>query len=449
MFTTRGFLYIFHLARGQGDDVSPIGELSSYSRTFSSNVKRHYSSDYPNFEYYAFHTYEDDNGPSTIDEELKEKILDIGQWLHNKAIDGDIPEEDDQELISLFYEEYGVEDHTVDFIGPRIEDDEGRIYPGFFHFRVEGLGGDSDRVDRVFLWLADDVFQTNYDDYEIKIIPPTDELDDIFERPGHVQEVMETRTRAEYIERIEQLRRQASPTYIRVEEAEFKFPTDLDESYTTYWTFLIYGQAGYNFDNILHELESYIEENSDHPFSEWRELAPDFFYHTEFVIIPFWDQFAVENNNLDAGIYSPIIDFKRAYELTTTFATLESYEAYTDEHIQDHLRLMPTTYKNLPLALIGNPENRDGKIEIEDNFPDYIATSTTSTEFSRMSQNTQDWVIRMQKLLKEAEQADEFNFLPENIFRVYRDGNMFLLTQFDRFRYLVLSRMSYLEQVED
>lgn len=439
---TKGFMRIFSLSSAAGDEVATFGEISNYSRTFARYTDRYHHADYPDFEYLSFYSKDGEGNRHILDDSVKERIFKVTHWLYNQAVDNNIPEES-EDLAPIFFEEFDTYDYRIEQVGPIITED-GFSLPAFMHMRF--LDDEGEDLTQVFVWFVDDIFQTTFDEYEIEIIPPTDHLDDIFDRPGEVERLAEERNQVEFFERIEQRRRGSSPTYIRTERAEFHHPEDLEHTFYTYWTFIIYGQAGNHFDAILHELERYIREHSDYSLDQWRELAPDFFFHTEFLLIPLWDQMAIENNNIDAGIYSPIVKPLRAYKKAKKFTTLDVYD---DEHIEHHLSILPSAYKNLPIVIIGNPQNQQDLVDIEDKFPDYLMISTTSSEFSRMSTNTQDWVVLLNKLIKEAEVADEYNFLPDGMIRMYRDDYMYILTEHNDFRFLILSKMSYLEHIEN
>ena len=67
---------------------------------------------------------------------------------------------------------------------------------------------------------------------------------------------------------------------------------------------------------------------------------------------------------------------------------------------------------------------------------------TTSNDFSRMTQPTQNWVLAIMDLVLAAEAMTEYTAIPAGISRVVRNGKIFASRRINNIVYLVLSKAS-------
>ena len=175
--------------------------------------------------------------------------------------------------------------------------------------------------------------------------------------------------------------------------------------------------------------------NSTHTRAEWKVIFPSIFISTEFIITPHWDRYSIPNQTLLAGMYSPTVSPQQIID----YALITKGD-YNETHVRSTVKSTVSTYKELTLSIVGNIENIDGLYTFNAKFPDYIAVSTTSPDFARMSLRTQQWTAVLNDLLFAAETVTPFSSLPEGMSRIYRNSIMFVGKTYDGVLYLVLAK---------
>jgi hypothetical protein len=201
---------------------------------------------------------------------------------------------------------------------------------------------------------------------------------------------------------------------------------------------LIYGEAGNNPDSISDALVAYVLANSTHTKPQWTPLIPEIFRRTEFMIVPLWDQYAVANMIVQAGIYSPVANLKRAVALIKS--VINDTVNYPLAHIDDHVQLMAHPYKSLQVLSVGNPTNRDSMVEITDVYPDVLSVSTSSLDFNRMQPETKAFLTAFADLLVAAEEMTIYSSVPAGMAKSIRQGKLYLVKRVDNIDYLVLAK---------
>ncbi len=192
------------------------------------------------------------------------------------------------------------------------------------------------------------------------------------------------------------------------------------------------------FHSIKDALQDYILTHSTRTRDQWKAILPDVFRRTEFTILPMWDQYAIPNRTVEAGIYSSIANLQHALAFIKQVAT-----GYPEAHINANAAVVAHPYKALQFLVVGSADNRDDLFELVDVFPDYIPVASTSLDFNRMSQNTQSWALLLMSMLLEAEHMGEYTSVPVGMTRLHRGGRLFLVKSFGNINYLVAAKKNF------
>jgi hypothetical protein len=227
---------------------------------------------------------------------------------------------------------------------------------------------------------------------------------------------------------------------IRTSTFNYIDPNNSTHTVSTDWTVLIYGVAGDNIDSIKDAIMTYILANSVHLREDWVGIFPDIFKRTEFILLPLWEQYAIPNKLLSTGIYSPQVKIADVVTKMGQYA-----KQYATSHIDSHVTAMGHPYRSLALLSIGSPDNRNAQYELTDVFPDWLAVASTSIDFNRMSQDTQNWASMLEDMLIAAEAAGNFTVIPQGMMKVHRDGILYLAKSFKNINYLVVAKSNLTE----
>ena len=450
-YLMKGFVAYGALASNVPNVVAPLGELSVYSATFAKD--RLLFGDATNtspdtsVNISVFTSKLADGTEVVVPAKFSETLVDLGQWAYTQAINGQFnsdPETFRQQILAEF--DGLIYDVTV---GQMVQ--QGSVWmPQFVTFYIDRdqysgytwpPGSEGFNQPRMKLWFSDEAFKTQYDEFHLEFIAPLDNLDDFFLIADQVVERVALRTQTQLLERVQSLTDQKPYTLLK--SVPFLYHDPLDESFThsTNWVFLIWGAAGDNIDAIKEQLAEWILDNSTHTREEWVTIFPDIFTSTEFIITPMWNQHAVPNQTLQAGVYSPSVNVQRALTIARKTCTGTNYN---NVHVDENLAVVSSMFKSISLLICGGPENRNGNARFECEYRDYMAVVTSSPDFSRMQPETQDWINKIYEMLIVAEEMTEFSDIPLGMTRLKRrtpanDEILYLVRSIRDVQYLMVA----------
>lgn len=289
--------------------------------------------------------------------------------------------------------------------------------------------------NEIKIWLADDAFQNQYDEYDIVVIPPLDDLDQFFFAYGNVVALLNQITPSGFNDKIQDAKTNHPETYTRYMSFDFYNVLNPNQKTSTNWGLLIYGKQGDNVDSIKDAIISYILANSTHPQSDWMVIFPDLFKRTEFIVLPRYDLMSVPNQTLLSGLYKSMMDPKEC----AAFAK-NNIGFYSQNWIDTNTLTFPYPYKAITLVSINGDTNVAEKAKLDVLFPDYIPEPSTSPDFNRMEPYTRDWVVFLEQLLIVAETIQPYQTVPNSMRKITRDGNIFVTAMYDNVNYLVAAR---------
>jgi hypothetical protein len=288
---------------------------------------------------------------------------------------------------------------------------------------------------KVRIWLTDTAFSNQYDEYEIEVIPPVSNLDDLFANSATVYKALAEWPIDALIKKTQEIKARQPETYTRILSYPYNFK-DVDEPpIMVHWPLLIYGKAGDTIDAMKEAIDQYVLKQSTHTHAEWATRFPELFKRTEFMILPRWDKYSIPDLTVATGLHSSLAD---PYE-TIEFAKTQ-LPFYPPSWIGPHLTFMPHFYKLLMLIVVDGPDNLSGKERFLPLFPDYLPIPTTSLDFNRMQKTTRDWLIVLHDMLVICETMDNYTVVPEKYRKIYRTNKLYLAYFDQGINYLVAAK---------
>lgn len=425
MYSTKSFCNVLAFASIEPGVVSPIGELTTYAKTYTRDLNILHNADLDGLDLFVFNSAIDgaavamnqtvaNQAIALVDHAVKATLVQTSEISYDEA------------LMSLLTFAEANDAYALE-IGPMVNSGDWWV-PEWISFSSNGIVGENTHK----VWLSLEAFKNQYTDYKIVVVPPFENLDLFFNPGSIVESQVKAITPTQMMEQIDVAKDGNPETIIRTDPYEYRDPVNTARRFDVYWAVVIYGQAGNDPDLIRDELVNYILANSTHTREQWAVLFPDIFKRTEFVFAPFWDQYAAEQRVFTHGVYSPIIETSRITDWMKQQAP-----DYPEEHIDAATMVLSWPYRSMQIATIGHMENKDGKIRITDHYPDYIAVGTESTDFGRMSVETQAWAMMMMELLIVAENLNASTDLPRGMFRINRQGKVYAGKTYNRVLFLV------------
>jgi hypothetical protein len=430
MYVLKGFVTNDKFTDNSVGKIAVIGEISTRSRTFSKEKAEDVSTAAPDLTLISFTSANDATAtPISTTPDLKEHVLAVAKFVYDTTLSAGGQVYADQLLESLLTQ---FQTSGQNFECGEIISDGHYWIPEWVSWQNKSIGD-----NRLKLWFVDGSFQSQFDDYSITIIPPITPLDDFFKTGSAVETEVKAVTLPDLFDTIQQAKGGYPETIQAATTFNYNDPANAAHLVATTWSYLIYGPMGNNVDSINDALVAYILANSTHTRDEWVKIFPDIFRRTEYIMIPLEDQYAIPNRTIVAGIYSPVVNLKRVNALFK--AQVPSYPA---NQVDTYLELVSHPYKSLQIAVVGGADNRNGLFSLLNQFPDLIAVSTGSTDFNRMSQDTQNFLLKLEQMLITAESMGPYTDIPAGYTRVTRDGQLYLVLNYDNIHFLVSAKQN-------
>lgn len=434
MHAFKGFITHSNFSNNAIGVVAPFGEISTQSLSYAKEKGLYALDAAPKLSYISFLSRRDATD-IVVPQAMSDHILTISQFVYDVTA-GTGGAIGSNELLNRLVAQF--QDVASNFACGQMVTD-GRFYvPQWVSWKNTSVAEVPDNTVRV--WFADSAFREQYDEYSIVVIPPIVPLDDFFKAAVDVAELLNATTIPEMTSKLQISKDVFPETFIRVEGYNYVDPFNAANKTMSYWGLVIYGIAGNNVDTISDTLVDYILANSTHTREEWQQILPDLFRRTEFMIFPQWWNYAIENRQLTEGIYSPVVNLAEML-----YMIKQSVPSYPASHINDVLDIMGHPYKCLPLATIGGPDNRDGKVRLVQHFPDLLSVASTSIDFNRMTQETQGFLLMLLELLLMAETMNEFTTMPITSFmtKTVRNNVLFVVKRYRNVNYFVAAKVNY------
>lgn len=425
MYKLSAFMSMTAMANNTPGANSPIGELSNTSGTSSKEVGKYYNQQYPDVRLLSFSSIDETTDTKVpVDPLYSNKLLQLGQWLFTKSIDGALSDnkENAQQIITAEFNG----DFEILAMGSMVTNG---VYWLPEYLFVKELTSTEDNILRV--WFSDPAFKAQYDISELIPVAPISNLDDFHKDRATVLALIDAINATDVINRAQEIAN-AAPATLRISR-DFDWVDKADDTVRAPvpWALVIYGLAGNNEDVIRQTLQDYILANSEYPREEWEKIFPDIFRPTEFYLIPAWDRESLPPQQTKGGLYSP----------TMPLADFASYGRQfipdaDDAYLGANLVAAATMFKGLIMATAGNPRNRYDLFRFDELWPKYIALTTTGHDFNRIPPETQNFCLRLIEWLRIAETMSEYSELPTGMSRVERNGKVYLAASIDEVLYL-------------
>lgn len=436
-YTLKGFVVYPELINNVHNQVAPVGELSGKGQTYASDRQIYQTANDPNknSEIVAFYSSDDLHGKIEVPQVYGDLSVAVSNWIYQQATGGAFT--GDSVAANTMISNYFSGQIQNLQLGEMIQ--SGVFwFPTWIEFHPTTQEGDVTQ-STVHLWFSDASFTAQYNEYELRVIPPVTNLDDFFSSLNNIQTDQAQFDLTVLHSRVQNASAGQPYTLLRSFSYDYVYPSNSALRIPFYWTVIEYGVAGDNLDAIKAALVTYILANSTHTRDEWSQIFPDIFQVTEFILTPRWDQYAIPNLTLAPGIYSPVVN--QTDTLNKALATAQGV-GYTTSQVTNRLNVVPLQYKSMVLIAVGGPLNKREQATFQQVFPDYINVPSSSQDNNRMSVRTQQFINLMNNMLSTAETMTDFSTLPADLMRVYRGGIMYVLGTFQSIQYLMVSRQS-------
>lgn len=435
----KGFIEMSSLANNAPGTTAPFGELSTYSQTFSRTITNYANPTLAAAVELVGFTVKTDAGvsyaPTTT---VTDHILSVAQWVYEQHIAGMIPANASKAafITSLTTEFPDMTGVTINEIlnGTPVT----MRMPDFIEWHFDDSGTDH----RIKVWFSDSRFRTQYDDYEILIIPPIDPIDDLNAGVTTVNLLLQQVRPADVVANMQTLIGTNPPTVVVTQPVVWHDQTLPTATLSTDWTAVIYGQAGNDADNIKQAILAYITANST--LTVWDEIFPGLYAENEFVVIPLWIDVAVPASGLDVALYSPMIEVGRMMSIASQLVPASYGQSVVlSSFLNSNLMMASAFWRSIAFMTVGNPNNVGSAYKFDGLYPDYMNIPTSSPDWTRMAVDTRNFIVQLNDALEKAMTLTALSTVPAGYTRTIRDGKVYLTFAAGGYYFLVLAKDSY------
>jgi hypothetical protein len=434
-YILKGFIELSSSLQDSPNDISTFGELSTYSLTFSKNKKVYVDATPSNMELVAFTTKTSTNNLVEVPQYFRDQIYDITTYLltlqqSNNAIT------DKQALITHLADQYNTEVISLN-LGDLVEDNNNITFPTWIEFRQLNVTASDYTENTIRIWYSDESFKTQYDEYEIFIIPPIANIDSLFGNLQAVTLAVNNYSKALLLNRINVIKNGNPETTIATEDYTWHDFSNITNTLNTTWTAVIYGRVGEDLDAIRLAIRDYIDVNSARPETDWRVVYPDLYLNTEFYFLPRWKNYAIQERQLQVGQHSPIVNLKKELDYVK-----RTFTSFSDTFVNSNLCAIPSQFRSLMLLAIGSPDNVGDTYTINKIVPDYLNVPTTDPGFDMMSVDTRTFHMNLHNAIVWAEKVTSYDTLPNGLRKVVKNNILFVVFKFKNIDYYISSKIT-------
>lgn len=429
MRVLKGFVTIQSLLSNVPGVVSPLGELSTMSLTYTREKGEYLNPAVPGYRLVSARSFDTESGEVEVEATLANQVIEVVRAAYQYTTTHERPYDVETFRDALLAQFYG----RISALNLGATVDTGYVaLPEYMSWESTQHPGTT-----VKIWLAEAAFADQYDEFEIVVIPAIADLDQFFLGAGEVKTVLEERTIDKMFDLIQDAKQGKPETYIRTLTYNYISPVNAALTIPTYWNVLIYGIQGDNVDSIKDAITNYVLANSTHTLDQWESLIPDLFKRTEFIVLPRWDKYAIPDLAIQYGVYSALVDPIESVEYAKAQVSF-----YTPAHIERNVTIVPYPYKSVSLCVVNGMKNALGKEYFPALFTDYLPIASTSLDFNRMTNFTRQWSLLMSDMLILAEKMDRFTSVPKNMRKLIRDNKLYLTAVYQNVNYLVSAKMN-------
>lgn len=440
MLIFNAFVSIPELANNLVGQIAKFGELSVPAKTYTKEIRNYADSKtFPGIELVTLSVL--DNNERTlqlVNDKIPSKALAVANFLYTQYTNKRIPLPNAlPNLVKMIGTEF--DDIRRIEIGEIINGEKtGERWIDFIRY---DFVADNEEW-RTTLWFSDEKFRQQYPLFNIVVIPPLGDVLRLNDKPATVVEALSS-VGVEYtVNRIADITRQYKATTYSVHNAVWHDPNGSKTTLDTKWTVVIYGQQGIDQDMIKDAIREYLGAHGQGV--DWPTIFPDLYSENEFIIIPYWGQLATPTEGYDDGLYSSITGLKTIKDKNAIIIP-KSYGngPVRDKHLNDNFELIGTTYRGMNIGIIGNPNNRANILRFSQIFPDYMSIPTDKSDFTRMTDKTQRFVLQMLETLEICRDYKSGTILPASYSRAIKGNREYVGFEFEGYDYYILTRIGY------
>lgn len=434
MATIRGYISMAALADNRHNVVAKFGEFSTKVDTFTRDPQHFYKDTVQGVGFTALFSEDNDNH-WVIDAPTGEAILGVGKWVYDQYLANQIPRNTSK---AAFINALTTQFTTMQSfaVGELLAGAaSNKNMPDYIRFSMGG-------VHEVQIWFADSAIKAQYDTYEVRVIPPVQDVQMLNNHLSAVQTAVMTFTIADIRRQAEAIIGEDPPTYDTTYQLTWKDPTGSGATLELSWTVIGYGPLSIEEEAIKDAIKQYLTDAA--PAIDWSKIFPSLYSASEFVVVPMWEQVSPVTQDTDLGSYSPFTMVNSIKGIVTPRLPV-GYSAATNisTHLNNYLQVFGIVWRSMTLAAVGSPSNLATNRKLESIVPDMLNVPTTNGDWGRISPTTADFIDKLTLCLETARSFGPTNVAPAGLMKRISGGRIYLTFNHGDYKIMVLTKFGY------
>lgn len=419
--------------------IAQFGEMSTYVKTFTRDMKNYANpASYPGVELITTKSINDNGGSMTPPTDVQNVLLALGNWIFNQYNASAIPTNINKGLFIQSIKDEIPQLTSVSINEIILGNIAGKNMPDNISFTVT-----HNQIEyNCKFWFSDSRMRTQYEDYQIFVIPPIANIEELTGSVTVVENLLDNVSTGDVVRRLQDIQVKHPATSTPVLTLTWHDQNNPAVTLKTDWYAVVYGQAGLDLDALKNAIRDEINRTSAN--TKWNVIYPELYSENEFVVVPMWDNVAQPENAASADAYASYARFGELSDILSArlpvgygqMTTLASY-------IANNGYIFAAQYRTLLALIIGNPSNAGNIFNIEQQYKDYRSLNTDSSDFIRMEVTTREWVLKINEALEYARTLLPSDAVPAGYTKLMRGSRLFLTFEMHGFYYLVLTKYSY------
>lgn len=422
----KGFGILNALESSVPNTIVPVGELSTYSMTFSTDKTTHTDPLKDGGRFVNFRSVLEDGSDYEIPPVVESQILDVIEAVSVFDNQSTVLEQFNAAMPGI----------TDVFIGTGIAYNN-QLIPTFVQYAIT-----IESIDYIIkVWFSDQAFRNEYDNYEIRsanTFSPSALSTDFVTVKNTVSSI-NMKTSNEMVRSVAN-----GDSYTTVETIYLTWVSPVDNSQTVQvpWTFVCYGPQASTQASMLLAIREYLLAGGE-TIEFWVAYFPELISVDTFIVFPRWEKPSITIAGLAPSLYSPSIDYGSIFKPSEVITT-----SLQDNSLLTHTML---AYKSIGLTIQGLADNSENSKIFTSKFPMFAAISVTGNndDLNRIPVKTKNAIVMLERLVRVAENAVTNTVLPNDFTRETIGSVLFIVGTTDSTTFKVASRLGYMAAMEE
>lgn len=420
-----GFLNIDDFVSNTNGVVNPVGEISNSGLTFSREVKL-----YPTVEssFLMFFTDTIAGAELAVLEAVNVDISNKLNGIRNGLPGTGTPIDEVTTVLGANVANIIVDTGVINPL-------DGLDYPGWIEFTLTSNGFNWE----VKIFLSDAVWLTDYDQGQIEIVYPLDDMTQAYNNYSLAEANINALDQGSLITK--------AAVQITVPVTGYQYigltlfnVADMSESVTLPFSIAYNGPRTVNTDLLMIEgILAGLLDTGAYTAEEWIYIIPDLVPVNSFRLVARWGNIAVDNIALTYPLCSPTVDLVDGTTLAGAY-----WSGMAEADVLSHIQYTVALYKSIGLYILPSINNPDGRLKWNGTLEDYIIITTNDININQLSAATQNAIIILDQLLRVAEAYVTGDTLEAGYSKETDGAYEYISKRTGTIRLSILTRESYL-----